>query len=446
MEPREYIRMAELPRRKFVSRKAAAPAPVGSVAVFKNLTQVSRNTIKFRVAPTDVAYANALRRAVLTEVETVAFRSEILEDGTTSGIKMLKNSTPMSNEMLAHRIGLIPVHVANPLEWNSDSHIFKLNIVNDSPDSIDVVASNMQVLRVGEPGDEPTPVPSVEFFHPDPHSNQTALLAVLKGHVATQDPEVLSFEATATLGTGRENAQFIPVSQCSYTYTADTNPERIREHFEAWLSSHKKISPEELAQNPTKKGELEREFKTMEIARCFVINEQGEPNSFDFVVESVGVLDPIYIIARAIQVLQEKATFYASVDTGDLPLNVQIRPADAKMKGFDFVFQGEDHTLGNILQTWMDANLVDTNEITYVGYKVPHPLKDEMVLRVGVEDGKEHTARTALMKATRGLASLFKSWGADWASVGGTAAGPPRQSSVRQAMQVRSSRHAQPGF
>lgn len=437
--------MAEPPRRKFVPRKPAAAA-AAPMAVFKNLTQPSRNTLKFRLAPTDVAYANALRRVVLTEVETVAFRSEILEDGTTSGIKILKNSTPMSNEMLAHRIGLVPVHVANPLEWDSQSHIFKLNVTNDSPDSIDIVASDIQVLRVRDPEEAPTPVPSVEFFHPDPHSQETALLAVLKGHVATQDPEVLSFEATATMGTGRENAQFIPVSQCSYAYTPDTNPERLREHFEAWLSSHKKISAEELEQNPTKKGELEREFKTMEIARCFVINEQGEPNSFEFVVESVGVLDPVYIVARAIQVLQEKVTFYASVDTGDLPLNVQIRPADAKMKGFDFVFQAEDHTLGNILQTWMDANLMDTNEITYVGYKVPHPLKDEMVLRVGVEDGKEHTARTALMKATRGLATLFKSWGADWAAVGGTAAGPPRQSSVRQAMQVRSSRHAQPGF
>ena len=437
--------MAEPPRRKFTIRKPAA-ATTGPMNVFKNILQPSRNTLKFRLAPTDVAYANALRRVVLTEVECVAFRSEILEDGTTSGIKILKNSTPMSNEMLAHRIGLIPIHVANPLEWDSESHTFKLNVTNDSPDSIDVVASDIKVLRVREPGEEFAPVPSVEFFHPDPYSKETVLIAVLKGHVATQDPEVLSFEATATLGTGRENAQFIPVSQCSYAYTPDTNPERVREHFEAWLSSHKKISAEELAQNPTKKEELEREFKTMEIARCFVINEQGEPNSFDFVLESVGVLDPVYIVARAIQVLQEKVTFYASVDTGDLPLNVQIRPADAKMKGFDFVFQGEDHTLGNILQTWMDANLMDTNEITYVGYKVPHPLKDEMVLRVGVEDGKEHTARTALMKATRGLATLFKSWGADWAALGGTAAGPPRQSSVRQAMQVRSSRHAQPGF
>ena len=431
-------------KRPFTIRRPGTAAP--ETSVFQNFTQSSRNVLQFQLAPTDVAYANAIRRVILTEVESIAFRSEILEDGTTSGIKILKNSTPMSNEMLAHRIGLLPVHVANPLEWDSASHIFKMNIVNDSADSRDVVAGDINVLRVRDPEEEPVPVPSVEFFHPDPHSRETALLAVLKGHVATQEPEVLAFEATASMGIGRENAQFIPVSQCAYKYTPDTNPERIKEHFNAWLSTHKKLSAEELEQNAAKKQEMEREFKTMEIARCFQVNERGEPNSFDFIVESIGVLDPVYIVARALQVLQEKVTFYASADTGDLPLNVQVRPADARMKGFDFVFQGEDHTLGNILQTWMDAHLMDVNEITYVGYKVPHPLKDEMVLRVGVEDGKEGTARQALVKAARGLAALFKGWATAWAAVGGSAAGPPRKSSIREAMQIRSSRHAQPGF
>jgi DNA-directed RNA polymerase subunit L/DNA-directed RNA polymerase alpha subunit len=431
-------------KRPFTIRRPAAASATPSV--FQNFAQDSRNILKFQITPTDVAYANALRRVILTEVETVAFRSEILEDGSTSGIKILKNSTPMSNEMLAHRIGLLPIHVSNPLEWDSSSHIFKMDVTNNSPDLKDVVASDIQVLRVRGVGEDPLLVPSVEFFHPDPQSRETALLAVLKGHVGTQEPETLSFEATATIGIGRENAQFIPVSQCAYKYSPDTNPERIREHFEAWLSTHKKIGPEELEQNPTKKQELEREFKTMEIARCFQVDERGEPNSFDFIVESIGVLDPVYIVSRALQVLQEKATYYASADTGDLPLNVQVRPADARMKGFDFVFQGEDHTLGNIFQAWMDANLMDTNEITYVGYKVPHPLKDEMVLRVGVEDGKEFTARTALVKAARGLAALFKGWAANWMAVGGTIAAPPKRSTIREALQMRTSRHAQSVF
>ena len=181
----------------------------------------------------------------------------------------------------------------------------------------------------------------------------------------------------------------------------------------------------------------------MEVNRCFLVNEKNEPMSFDFIVESIGVLDPNYIIARALQVIQEKLVHYASIDAGDMPENMTILPADARMKGHDFTFRKEDQTLGNMLQTWMDANLIDSGDITYVGYKVPHPLKDEMVLRVGVEDGKELTARTAVMKAARGLSAMFRNWATEWAAVGGTAAAPANATANTLRGALESRRQAQ---
>lgn len=421
--------------------KITKPLGQPTDSVFKDLSQPSRNVVKFQLAPTNVAYANVLRRIILTEVETVAFRSNILEDGSTSDIKVSKNSTPMSNEMVAHRIGLVPIHVSNPLEWNSNEYSFKLNVTNDSADPIDVVAADIQVLKNRGPEEEPLPIPSTEFFQLDSISKQTSLIAVLKGRVGTQEPEAIAFEATATVGIGRENAQFIPVSQCAYLYTLDDDSDRKKEFFEKWLVTYKKVNIAELETNPTRKKEFEREFNTMEVARCHKVNERNEPNSFDFTIESIGVLDPFYIVARALQVLQEKVTQYASLDTGDLPDNVQIRPADARMKGFDVLFQGEDHTLGNLFQTWMDTNLLDAGEITFVGYKVPHPLKDEMLIRVGVEDGKETSARAAIAKVARGCSEMFKRWSMQWAALGGTAAAPPP--SMRTAIQSRVRRGGQ---
>jgi DNA-directed RNA polymerase subunit L len=179
------------------------------------------------------------------------------------------------------------------------------------------------------------------------------------------------------------------------------------------------VSASELEANSTRKGELEREFETMEVQRCFKVNDRGEPFSFDFVVESVGVLDPKYIVARAIDLLQKKLLMYGSIDSGDLPEGLKMRPADALMKGFDFIFQHEDHTLGNLLSTWMEQNEMDSEEITYVGYKVPHPLRDEMLLRVGVESGKDTDARSAVAKAARALSQMFLDWSGQWAAVAG---------------------------
>jgi len=399
------------------AKKTAVAKPAAPETVFKNVKRESANVIRFTLDPTHVSFANTLRRTIITDVETVAFASDIIEGGGTSDIVISKNNTPMSNEMLAHRIGLLPIHVTKPLEWNPDEYTFKLEVKNDSAEPRDIVAADIQVFKDRGPEEEPLLIPSVQFFHPDPVTHDTALLTILKGKVGAQDPETLSFVAKAKVGTGRANARYMPVtSRCAYGYTLDDSPDRKKEMFTKWLTTHKKVSPTELESNSARKGELEREFATMEVQRCFKIDERGEPYSFDFIVESVGVLDPTYSVGRAIDILQAKLLRYASMDSGDLPENVKVRPADARMKGFDFVFQQEDHTLGNLLQTWMEQNEMDS-DITFVGYKVPHPLRDEMLLRVGVESGKDLDARAAVAKAARAAAQMFSNWAGQWAAV-----------------------------
>jgi DNA-directed RNA polymerase subunit L len=405
--------------RPAASSKRLPVLPAAPESLFKNLVK-DGNVLRFTLAPTQVAYANTLRRSIITEVETVAFRADIKEDGTTTDVTISKNSTPMSNEMLAHRLGLIPIHVADPLNWSPDDYTFKLDITNDSSDPLDVVASDIQVYKDRGPEEEPLLVPSVEFFHPDPVTHDTCLLAVLKGRTGTQEPESISLLAKATVGTGRENAAFMPVtSRCSYGYTPDKNEEHKKEVFTTWLTKNKKVNPSELDSNAVRKGELEREFATMQQQRCFLKDANGEPYSFDFIIESVGVLTPVYCVARALEVMQAKLARYASIDAGDLPEGVKVQPADAQMKGFDFMFQHEDHTLGNLLQNYMEQN--DMEAITFVGYKVPHPLRDEMLLRVGVADGMELTARAALGKAARGCAAMFKDWLAQWSAASSAA-------------------------
>ena len=401
------------------SRKAATAAPrPPPTAVFKNLVKENANVLRFVMEPTVVGYANTLRRTMITDVETIAFRADITESGTTSDVVITKNSTPLSNEMLAHRIGLLPIHVENPLDWKPEEYIFSLKLANESSEPLDVVAADIQVMKRRGAEEEPLLIPNTQFFRPDPVTHDTALLTVLKGKLASQEPEMIEFSALATMGTGRENAAFMPVtSRCAYGYSKDDDPERKREIFTLWLNKHKKVNATELEANPTRKAELEREFETMETQRCYKKDERGEPYSFDFIVESVGVLPPTYIVTRALELLQAKVLRYASIDSGDLPESVKIRPADAKMKGFDFVFQKEDHTMGNLLQTWMEQNLMDTEQITFVGYKVPHPLRDEMLLRVGVDSGKDLDARAAVAKAARECAQMFKDWSAAWAAV-----------------------------
>jgi DNA-directed RNA polymerase subunit L len=224
----------------------------------------------------------------------------------------------------------------------------------------------------------------------------------------------------------------MPVSQCSYTYTLDTDEERRQELFEKWLLDAKKVTYDPAEADSEKIKALRREYETMEIARCYLRDENGEPYSFDFTVESVGVLDVPYIVRRACEVGEAMVGRYVNVETGPLPEELTISPADGRVIGFDFLFRGHDHTLGNLIQTWMVANLIDgpaEPKITFAGYKVPHPLRDEMVLRIGVADGNRATARLALAMACRGCVELFRQMRTSWEK----AAGGPSANLLRRA-------------
>lgn len=106
----------------------------------KNIDAEGRNRLRFTLKDTNVGYANTLRRLIITGVETIGFRADMKNDGSTSDVNVIKNSTPMTNEMLAHRIGLIPIHIKNPLEFEPSNFKFVLHKVNNTQEALDVKA------------------------------------------------------------------------------------------------------------------------------------------------------------------------------------------------------------------------------------------------------------------------------------------------------------------
>lgn len=387
--------------------------PVKSTGTFVNVRNEGSTILKFQLVNTNVTYANTLRRIILSEVPSVGFRAEILKDGSTSDVKILKNTTAMSNEMLAHRIGLILIH-ASPVDWVPEKYTFELHVENNSDKPLDVKVSDIEIKELRDDG-ELIRVPNKEFFRADPITNDTCLLALLKPKVGNATPEVIHFTAKATVGIGRENVRFSPTSQCSYSYTRNEDPEKIQDVFIDWLNRYKKINYIDLEGNSEKKELYEREFKTMEIARCYEKNEKGEPNSFDFTIETAGAFRPIDIVIEALKVLEKKCDAYVGLAT-NLPNNVKIQPTKKGSKGYDVYFQHEDHTLGNLFTTWMDEHFLDPNGIredfiTYCGYCVPHPLRDEMLMTIVAAD--DLVCRKALSAAAVATRDMFGAWRAD---------------------------------
>lgn len=383
---------------------------------------------RFRMAPSNTTLANTLRRQVLSAVQTIGFRTEPAEK---SEVVIETNTTPLVNEMLSHRIGMIPI-CADVATFDPSRFEFHIDKENTTKEMMDVHASDFVIIERDpmNPMDEGRQVPTEMFFPPDPITGNTALITRLRPQWNPIAPnEKLSLKAHAAVSTGTENARWSPVSQCSYENTRiseEENPELIEEMFQSWVTTTKKIaSLNDLGDE--RRAELKREYNTMEIQRCFRTNSAGEPNDFTFFVESVGVLSVPTIIQAAIEATIQKLTHYQDLD-GELPANVQIQSADSRFPAVDVVFQHEDHTLGNLLQHYLVNNyvraegevIIEEPRITFAGYKVPHPLKSEMVLRIGVPKSLEdpeielQTARLVVAKVVRHIKEIFTGILGDW--------------------------------
>lgn len=384
---------------------------------FEDVKSVSPRKVQFTLANTAYPYANTLRRSVMTLVSGVAFRSDppgiVVEN---SDIKVLQNdSNTQPNELLAHRISLVPIHGVDPDTFDADRYVFKIDIENTSSSVMDVTASDIKVYerrKAADLSEALVEIPGKDFFVPNPLTRETCLITSMPAKRSSLVP-TLKVEMRATVGLGREHARFIPTCQSTYGYTLDTNTERRNAYFEKWLVTHKNVEPESLKEDEKRRGELDREFKTMQIQRIYKVDEKGDPNSFDFQIESIGPMAPRAIVERALIGLVKMCEPYIGLDNGDLPPTISATPSDSQMPGFDFLIKGEDHTFGNMIQTWLVDNHVDGEampRISFAGYKIPHPLKDEMLLRIGVEDGNEVTARTALAMSARGCKAMFQEW------------------------------------
>ncbi len=376
----------------------------------------------FRFAPGNTTLANTIRRHILVDVPSVGFRTEPAEK---SEVIIQLNTTPLMNEMIAHRIGMIPIR-ADPKTFDPSRYEFAIDKENTTKEMMDIHASDF-VIREKDPEnpmDEGRILQTADFFPPDAITGDTCLITRLRPQWnPTASNERLALRAHACVSTGRENIRWSPVSQCSFENTLDDNDERKTEMFRSWLDKYKKI-PDASSVSTDRIAELQREYNTMEVKRCFRVNEKGEPNDFTFCIESIGTLSIPHIVEAGLQSIMQRLVKYQDID-GAIPENVTIRHGDTQFISVDFMFQNEDHTLGNLLQHYLVEQHIEGTEdpkIMFAGYKVPHPLRAEMVLRMGLSsefgdpDLELQTARLALAKVCRSLVGTFKTLISNWSS------------------------------
>ena len=379
----------------------------------------------FTLAPSHTTIANTIVRIIQCKVPTIGFRTEPPEQ---SEVHIQENTTPLPNEMLAHRIGMIPIAIAAVDEFDPKKYRVELEVANPTQESRMVTTADMRIfVQDAEGWKDLGPEGNAAWFPVDATTKEPIMITHLRPQWSADSLEKIKLVAYPSVSTGEENVRYSPVCQCSYGHTIDTNPARQEEFFQNWLKESKKIN-EQSQVNPAQLNNLKREWGTLEIQRCFLVDEENEPYSFDFEIETNGLMSVPAVVHRGIREIKVMLQKYQTLDM-QIPANVRIQPTLGHRKGVEVIFDNtEDHTLGNLLQTYLVERHIMADQaprLTYAGYKMGHPLKKELTLEIGAEADAEMTARRAIVAVIRFLLGLLDTMERDWLTITGSVAQLP---------------------
>jgi DNA-directed RNA polymerase subunit L len=328
--------------------------------------------------------ANSIRRTVLSDVSTISFKTEPYEENE---INIIQNTSSLHNEYLLHRLGMIPLNITDIEKFNPSRYVFSLNETNNSKQIMNITTNHIKVFDTESNSGLGDFISSEEFFPINTETNEYILITKLKPN-PNGVGESLHFEGKACKGNGSINARWQPTSCVVYHNTLDSD--EVSRQLQLFLDK-KKIELGEKYETLVPK--LENEFNISHSERYFLKDENGYANSFTFTVESCGILTSHKILEEALKLLVFKigkfSTELNQSQTNPSESEIIIEQSDAIMDSFDVIIPKENHTLGYLIQSYVQ--LLKADEIDFVGYCNPHPLKNTITIRLSPIDKKIET-------------------------------------------------------
>ena len=110
-------------------------------------------------------------------------------------------------------------------------------------------------------------------------------------------------------------------------------------------------------------------------------------DSYDFVIESIGVYSNNEIVNLGCQILITNLDNIGSIIEKD---ELEIKISDNTMSNcFDIILENEDYTIGKILEYFLYTKFYETNILTYCGFKKMHPHDNYSIIRLSYKEAVE---------------------------------------------------------
>ncbi len=348
------------------------------------------NVLSFTLQNINVSLANAIRRTILTDIPTAVVVTAPYEKNQAD---IKKNTSRLNNEILKHRLSSIPIHI-NDKSIDLSKLMIVIHKKNEDNTMINVTTKDFKIKNIET--DKYLPQSNVnKIFPPDPLTKYHILFTRLRPKISDEIPgEEIFIEAKMSIGTAAQDGTFNVVSTGSYSFTPDLiNQRTILQKLEKeWKKSG--LTEDEI--------DFEKEnWRLLDGKRIYI------KNSFDFIIETIGVFSNKYIVKQACLIIARKLEAIGkSVDAQ----TIEIKEGITASPTFDIVLQNEDYTIGKSIEYALHQLFYENESIfDFVGFRKLHPHDSDSIIRVAfAKEGTKNDLFGYLQVAIQSVIQIFE--------------------------------------
>lgn len=346
--------------------------------------QNNDNKLTFTLYGVDVSFANSIRRTILADIKTVVFRTTPYEENQAT---FNVNTTRLNNEILKQRLSCIPIHITNISKEELDHLVLEVDEENLTETIMVVTTENFKVKNK-RTGTYLSKMDTKTIFPPyiAPNGVEYFVEFVRLRPKISEDilGEKIKFTCNFSIGTAKENSMFNVVGTCAYGFTVDNDQAKAELTIKQQKWRDEQMSAEII--------DYESKNWLLLEAKRYTIK-----NSFDFVLESVGVFENETIIRSACQVLIDKfQALIREIDEGKFKINEMVTKTP---NTFDYILTNEDYTIGTVLNHLLYKNYFEgIGSILYCGFKKMHPHDTDSIIRLTFKMEEQPSAGLGYIK------------------------------------------------
>jgi DNA-directed RNA polymerase alpha subunit len=369
-----------------------------SKPVIKSFTDHD-GTLKFTVSQMNVSLANAVRRIMLSDIPTYCFRTL---PHAENRVDITANTTRLNNEIIKQRMGCIPIHLKTNdpdfEHFNVDDYRVVLDVQNTGTANEYVTTKDFRMMNV-KTGKELSESVVRRIFPPDAITGGYILIARLMPRL-TQfvEGERLALTAEIGVGTARMDGMYNVVSTCAYCATPNAE-----EADKVWAERAKILERD--GNDAAAIAFEKKNWFAMEA------NRYVDPDSFDFIVESVGVYSNPEIVTKACLIMIDKCKKMIS-DIENASGDVDVAPSNTTLSnGYDITLQNEDYTLGKCIEYFIHTKHYEgSRTVSFCGFRKNHPHDTHSIIRMAFHAPTDADIVNAyLIQAARDTVAVFES-------------------------------------